>query len=1362
MMEEAVAVVVAAEGPPLDDVKYESWWEAELQLTPDEVCEVNPWMLHKIKGTFWTEVVPGASWCDGTPSLEKELTFSCVVDKKLLQATLPVLRKSSKILRTFGPICVVSVSEGERYPYHWGTKKDIVDAATTVLGECLGKIELDSRQLVPKIEAVINRRKELWPYSREEIHHFLMLPEFSQMVEKYYGKRLKQKDGVVSANYNRMKANKATKVGRRRWYWQMLRVLAFVFYLALGLVVAYVALMVFLSDFLLNATMVCLVVIGLGLIVQDSVKWFLSFEATITPKFLSFTSLRIPMRCSHGVELPPMDEDASITGDVPCDRCETDKAVDVWGILNSGVPLVVPLGCVHDVYNGLRIRFVFQRVADTKIISRMSENFLKLFTINSVWPDISHDEWVDHLPSRRKNIMREAIGKIDHSTIKCDIFVKREAYVGKGWSFKPRIIWCRQPEFQVEVGAFFYCFGKWLGGHFGMHSEHCYDSGLTADQIGYRGVVSSKYKRLLEMDVSNWDGSLHNKWQGLEKTLVKLVPFVKHNPALFKHWGTIIGYCRQGLVVNTLHGRRSGDMWTSTLNSMINICIVVDVLGVECYLTVKGDDGFVGTNSNITVQEIVEVYASIGMKVKVFEKTLFNLGYCSGKFWLTDYGVKWGVEPWRVMSKLFLNMNRRPERERLGIMKGTCISMLPIASHVPLIGTLLNNLVTEMEGVKPIFDDADIQYKITADVVTPLSDSAIHQACLLYDLSEEQYFDIEQAIAALKMNDLPCVIIDPLMSRVAATAVEADSPPEDWYAGEKRQEQISQNPWYSVHPETFVQLMWLNLAIYGYFLFNLPLWFYPLQLLFWSTTDVPQKYLKENPRMFKLVICFLGPLHEELLRELMPYFTLIIMAAEGRQNWLAHWLISYLPWQYRVIVHVAWNSFLMTRNSGLINPLSLIFTIFNKNKKQSNTKTRKDTKKSIKPIIKQILLEGGSALGGFSASAAGLPSSLGAGLGRKAASYVSRVIGSGDYRVNSNSLITGSGPPVFSEGKRSTIISHREPLGDISGSVNFSSTRYTINPGDSITFPWLSGVAQNYSQYRIHGLIFSFESRSSDALNSTNTALGSVLMATQYNVNERAYVNKQEMENAVFSTALKPSSSGLHPIECDPKEKVLQLMYVRTPDQTGTEDPRFYDHGSFTIATVGMQAAAVIGEVWVTYEIEFFKPILIPGGYNSPLWAHQRITSYTNTEILGPIIVANDGNMDLSVSATGAGFDTVSFPATLSSGTFLFSFVWKGSSTAAVSISTTFTNCGMLNVWDNNTGDLASNFNNTSTRFIFTGVLRINGPGAKFRFSTATLPTSGVSGDLFLSQVGEGVGLLNKRNVLEEEKSSDYITIKYV
>lgn len=239
--------------------------------------------------------------------------------------------------------------------------------------------------------------------------------------------------------------------------------------------------------------------------------------------------------------------------------------------------------------------------------------------------------------------------------------------------------------------------------------------------------------------------------------------------------------------------------------------------------------------------------------------------------------------------------------------------------------------------------------------------------------------------------------------------------------------------------------------------------------------------------------------------------------------------------------------------------------------------------KAFRQVIRLGLPMAGGALGGYFGGQPGFQT--GTGIGSAAAS----LLGGGDYTVTSNSINL----PTFKQ-DRSMRIKHREYIGDIQTSSTagvFSSYSYLINPGNALLFPWLSGISQCFQQYKIHGMVFVFNSTSSDALNSTNTALGTLVMATNYDPNEEDYTSKQEMENSFFSNSTRPSASALHPIECAPGQTTGGPVKLISHGDEATSDYPAYHWGNFQLATVGFQGTDVnIGELWVTYDIELFKP----------------------------------------------------------------------------------------------------------------------------------------------------------------------------
>lgn len=273
----------------------------------------------------------------------------------------------------------------------------------------------------------------------------------------------------------------------------------------------------------------------------------------------------------------------------------------------------------------------------------------------------------------------------------------------------------------------------------------------------------------------------------------------------------------------------------------------------------------------------------------------------------------------------------------------------------------------------------------------------------------------------------------------------------------------------------------------------------------------------------------------------------------------------------------------------------------------------------------------GSAIGMAIGAALGGPAGAGIGgmVGNAGGKFMSSIFGHGDYGVsnigaikeNNIALSNSAQAPQFGSGKVACKFVHREFLGDIYSALlpsTFKIESYPLNPGLERTFPWLAGVVgAKFQQYRLNGLTFEFRSMSSDALNSTNTALGSVIMSTDYDSADSTFSSKQEMENTEYGVSCKPSTNMMHAIECARAQTPVNELYIRAFDVPTGKDIRLYDMGRFSIATTGCQGSNVnLGELWVSYDIDCFKAIEQVPQYLTP-FAQYTLNNVDATHVLG-------------------------------------------------------------------------------------------------------------------------------------------------
>lgn len=302
---------------------------------------------------------------------------------------------------------------------------------------------------------------------------------------------------------------------------------------------------------------------------------------------------------------------------------------------------------------------------------------------------------------------------------------------------------------------------------------------------------------------------------------------------------------------------------------------------------------------------------------------------------------------------------------------------------------------------------------------------------------------------------------------------------------------------------------------------------------------------------------------------------------------------------------------------------------------------------------------GGSA-GSYLGGLVGLPN-IGKGIGRFLGAGIGSIFGSGDYTmVGQNpkyNTLSGS-IPQFSSTRATNIVCHREYIGDISGTDTFTNRSYPLNPGMDQTFPWLSSIAAGYQQYRIHGLIFEFNPLITDFI--TGGAPGVIIMSTNYDASEVTYGSKQEMENAEYAVSVKPTNQLMHMVECADQQTASLIKYVRTGSLGTSTDTKTYDHGNFQFATQG-NPTQLLGELWVSYCIEFFKPCLPSSQGNLEVKnAQVRRTIVATSNPLGTAQTFNRGSLAVVVTS-----NAIIFQNLMPNQTYGIEFCWSGSVAAA-------------------------------------------------------------------------------------------------
>jgi len=413
-----------------------------------------------------------------------------------------------------------------------------------------------------------------------------------------------------------------------------------------------------------------------------------------------------------------------------------------------------------------------------------------------------------------------------------------------------------------------------------------------------------------------------------------------------------------------------------------------------------------------------------------------------------------------------------------------------------------------------------------------------------------------------------------------------------------------------------------------------------------------------------------------------------------------------------------------------------------KSKGKKYSRSREDSTastvvKALTPLLTAGLGAAGTAVGGPLLGAAGTVA------GHLSGEAIKYFTGKGDYKVINNSLMVDDPAltPIKNKSKGGGDVFHRtEYLGDIiSGDANtFKIQSFSVNPGLESTFEWLSQIACNYEEYEFEGIYFEFRSMSADALNSTNTALGQVIMAANYNAASPNFTNKQSMENYEGGISGKPSCSIRYFVECARNKTVLDQLYVRQGAVPSGQDQRLYDLCNFQIATNGLQGSNVnLGELWVVYQVRLLKPKLFGalGLYNS-FNSFTPINTWSNAQPLGNTGLWNYGVANNIVGMVITG-NTLSWSPPSIPQAYMLYINWNGDSAATIAYPSITPTNGLTTFSTLRSPGIGTSATACSVMLVFYYKPDDNVSNGKptLSFSAGTLPSTNVGFASYMMQV---------------------------
>ncbi len=230
-----------------------------------------------------------------------------------------------------------------------------------------------------------------------------------------------------------------------------------------------------------------------------------------------------------------------------------------------------------------------------------------------------------------------------------------------------------------------------------------------------------------------------------------------------------------------------------------------------------------------------------------------------------------------------------------------------------------------------------------------------------------------------------------------------------------------------------------------------------------------------------------------------------------------------------------------------------------------------------------------------------------------------------------------TGKPVISYEKdgMSCLVSHRERIGTVLGSVAFTNNTYSVNPGLVATFPWLANIANRFESYRFEELVFEFRTK------TATTALGDVIMALDYDASDSAPTSSVQLESYQGAVSAAPwqdqncfsTKANLHK---------LPQRYCRAGAVPANADVKLYDVGTLFVSTENQASAALIGYLYVKYKVRFFTPQLASSDFGITGGVASGSTANTAANPMGTTVSVDAQSRGFSVNtASRLTFDSI-------------------------------------------------------------------------------------------------------------------------
>jgi hypothetical protein len=278
----------------------------------------------------------------------------------------------------------------------------------------------------------------------------------------------------------------------------------------------------------------------------------------------------------------------------------------------------------------------------------------------------------------------------------------------------PRLIQGASAEFICLVGPWVMAVQDRLKRRWNLDNNIVFTSGMTGEKLA-QAFTEKAGGRILEDDLGKFDCSIRLPWCVLELWL-------------FKKWGAPLavlqlvegnmmthGYTHHGWKYSCYGTRKSGDPYTSLMNSVINgvshlylYCKwtnkTVKAAQQSLFMLVQGDDNCMW-HRELTTFPWRQGMAWLGFDSTASYRVHYDeIEFCSCRLYKTTEGYVFGPKPGKVLAKFGYIINPPANVSRESMMRGVALGLKCNSSFIPPLKVVVDRVLELTEGHKAYFE----------------------------------------------------------------------------------------------------------------------------------------------------------------------------------------------------------------------------------------------------------------------------------------------------------------------------------------------------------------------------------------------------------------------------------------------------------------------------------------------------------------------------------------------------------------------------------------------------------------------------------------------------------------------------------